>query len=179
MYPYLIPLELKLDAVIVYSRVVRELIHYNAALMRCKDVRGRTPLHTACLWGKAKVVKLYTSNLEHGVSSLKIADSMGNTPLHLACNCTGGNRDTVQHLINCGVTVDGMNMKGEAPIHIAAQHGFTSIVEVLLDSKVDIELQSEEDMCTPLHHAAKSNQEEMIKFLLQRGLVGKYNNYLF
>lgn len=179
MYPYLIPLELKLDAVIVYSRVVRELIHYNAALMCCKDVRGRTPLHTACLWGKAKVVKLYTSNLEHGVSSLKIADSMGNTPLHLACNCTGGNRDTVQHLINCGVTVDGMNMKGEAPIHIAAQHGFTSIVEVLLDSKVDIELQSEEDMCTPLHHAAKSNQEEMIKFLLQRGLVGKYNNYLF
>lgn len=171
-------LELKRDAVIVYSRVVQELIHYDAALMHCKDVRGRTPLHIACLWGKAKVVKAYTSNLEHdGVNSLEIADSMGNTPLHLACNRTGGNRDTVQHLLNCSVTVDGFNMKGEAPIHIAAQHGFVPIVEVLLDSGVDKELQSEEDMCTPLHHAAKSNQEEMIKFLLQRGLVGQYNNH--
>ena len=88
---------------------------------------------------------------------------MKNNPLHLAC--MGGSKDSVELLIKSGADLNQVNIKGEAAIHIAAQHGFIAIAEILLANGVDIECQSETDMRTPLHHAAKYNQHEMIKFL--------------
>lgn len=102
-------------------------------------------------------------------SLLEVTDIRKNTPLHLAC--LGGNKDIVQLLIESGVVLNQVNMKGEAPIHIAAQHGYISIVKSLLASDVNIECQSENDKCTPLHHAAKYNQDKMIRFLYGKWYV--------
>ena len=185
--------------------------------MLCKNIRGKTPLHTACKHGQTEVVKILTLNMSKlleavdtnlleatgsapldlscivgraepvqllnqidseivrvhtlitlfEASLLEITDNMKNTPLHLAC--VGGSEDSVQLLIDSGANLNQVNIKGEAAIHIAAQHGFIAIAEILLASGVDIECQSEIDMRTPLHHAAKCNQHEMIRFLGDKG----------
>ena len=144
------------------------LIDHDLKLMLCKDDRERTPLHTACRHRETDVVMIHTQSLKllheaTGANLLEDTDSMGNTPLHLAC--VGGSSDCVQLLIDSNASLTHYNFRGEAPIHIAAQHGFVPIAEVLLANGVDIECPSESDECTPLHHAAKCNQDEMIKFL--------------
>lgn len=153
-----------------HSSIVKQLIDHDLKLMLSKDIRKRTPLHTACRCGKTDVVMIQTQSLNllletTGKKLLEDTDSMSNTPLHLAC--VGGSRDTVQLLIDSGASLNQTNLRGEAPIHIAAQRGFVPIAEILLASGVDIECPSGSDECTPLHHAAKCNQDEMIKFLYE------------
>jgi len=153
-----------------HSSIVKQLIDHDLELKLSKDIRERTPLHTACRCGKTDVVMIQTQSLNllletTGKKLLEDTDSMSNTPLHLAC--VGGSRDTVQLLIDSGASLNQTNLSGEAPIHIAAQRGFVPIAELLLANGVDIECQSGSDECTPLHHAAKCNQDEMIKFLYE------------
>ena len=144
---------------------MKKLIDRNPKLMLCKDIRERTPLHTACRHGRTDVVRTLVDATN--VNLLETTDSMGNTPLHLAC--VGGSRDSAQLLVNSSVSLHQINFRGEAPIHIAAQHGFIPIAQVLLAYGIDIECPSGSDECTPLHHAAKCNQDKMIKFLCEKG----------
>ena len=151
---------------------MKQLIDHDLKLMLCKDIRERTPLHTACRHGQTDIVKIHTQSLKllqeaTGANLLEDTDSMGNTPLHLAC--VGGSSDSVQLLVDSNASLNHYNFRGEAPIHIAAQRGFIPIAEVLLANGVDIECPSGSDECTPLHYAAKCNQTEMINFLCGHG----------
>ena len=151
---------------------MKQLIDDDVEMMLCKDIRERTPLHTACRHGQTNVVRILTQSLKllleaTDINLPEVTDSMGNTPLHLAC--VGGSRDCVQLLIDSNSSLNQTNFRGEAPIHIAAQRGFVPIAEVLLANGVDIECPSASDERTPLHHAAKCNQDEMIKFLCGHG----------
>ena len=148
---------------------MQQLINHDPQLMLCKDIRGRTPLHTACRHGQIEVVRIHTLITLLKANLLEVTDIRKNSPLHLAC--LGGNKDTVQLLIESGVALNHVNMKGEAPVHIAAQRGFIHVAEILLANGVDIECQSETDKCTPLHHAAKYNQDKMIRFLHRKWYV--------
>ena len=214
---FFVSASLELFSFYMFYSVVQQLIDHDPKLMLCKNIRGKTPLHTACQHGQTEVVKILTLNMGKlleavdtnllemtgsapidlsrvggrtepvqllnqidseivrvhtlitlfEASLLEITDSMKNTPLHLAC--VGGSKDSVQLLIDSGANLNQVNIKGEAAIHIAAQHGFIAIAEILLAKGVDIECQSEIDMRTPLHHAAKCNQQEMIRFLCGKG----------
>ena len=165
------------------TKVVRILTLSKGKLLGAIDtslpeMTGSAPLDLSCEGGSkdptqllnqidSEIVRTHTLITLFEASLLEITDSMKNTPLHLAC--VGGSKDSIQLLINSGADLNQVNIKGEAAIHIAAQHGFIAIAEILLANGVDIECQSEIDMCTPLHHAAKCNQHEMIRFLYDKG----------
>ena len=53
--------------------------------------------------------------------------------------------------------VDISNDKGVTPAHVAGQHGHIECLRVLVESKVDI-LQNDEDDLSPLDWAKKDNQ---------------------
>ena len=142
------------------------------------EMTGCAPLDLSCAGGSedpvqllnqidSEIVRTHTLITLFEASLLVITDSMKNTPLHLAC--MGGSKDSVQLLIDSGADLNQVNLKGEAAIHIVAQHGYIAIAEILFTNGVDIECQSEIDMRTPLHHAAKCNQHEMIRFLHDKG----------
>ena len=92
-----------------------------------------------------------------------------NTALHLACE--GGEKEIVKLLLEKGATIDGIiyvrNVRGEAPIHFAAGYGYEGIVDLLLERGVEIDVRDNHG-CTPLHHAARNDQEKMIQFLCKR-----------
>ena len=126
-----------------------------------KDIRHMTPLHIACQEGHHKVVKALEPHLS--AEDIRAKDMEENTALHLACE--GGKMNIVQLLLDKGIGVRELmnerNVRGEAPIHFAARDGYKDIVEVLLNK--DGALATLQDNCgfTPLHHAARNNQEKV------------------
>ena len=151
---------------------MKYLIDHNPELMLCKDSGGRSPLHTACLHGQAKVVKiliqsLQTQNETSDTSIFEVTDENGNTALHLACD--GGSIDVVQLVVDHGASTTAVNSKGETCVHIAAQHKSVEIMELLLDKGENTVIELTDSRgCTPLHHAAENNQPAIITFLRQQ-----------
>ena len=141
-----------------------ELIHHNSQLSVAHNAKGMTPLHIACLNGHKEVVNSINLSLNE---VLHASDLSGNTPLHLACE--GGRKDIVQLLIDIGANINQTNSEGEVSAHVAVQYGSINIVKILQQECADTLLRQDNYKRTALHHAAigKSNQEEMISFLLR------------
>lgn len=53
-------------------------------------------------------------------------------------------------------------------IHLAAQHGHTSCISLLLHYKADIGLREPDTLCTPLHEAAREGHSAVVKYLLSK-----------
>ena len=99
------------------------------------------------------------------LSTLDIKDNTNNTPLHYACD--SGAADIVKVLIKHKATTSLFNIDGLTPMHIAARHGFTDIAEILLKSDTNNITLLDNKQQTPLHHAAKQNQVDMVDYLLK------------
>ena len=135
-----------------------------------KDGNGRTVLHLACQKGHLSIVQVIESQLdpEKLQEIYKLCDNEGNTVLHLACQSQ--KKTVVRHLVDKRRThIDARNnsKNGEAPIHVAAQFQSTDIIDILLDQRADIETKDANE-CTPLHHAARCNQKDMVRHLVER-----------
>ena len=95
-----------------------------------------------------------------------MTDTNGNTPLHIAC--VGGNITVVKLLVDHGASITARNSRGETPVHTAAKHKSVEIIKLLLKKEGSRAFEVTDDQrCTPLHHAARNNQSEMIIFLHQ------------
>ena len=138
-------------------------------MLKDGNIRDMTPLHLACQDGQLEVVKRLRYHLIE--DDIKAKDKEENTALHLACE--GGVEEIVALLLEFGKTfrIEGLinirNVAGEAPIHFAARYGRKDIVHLLLrDGAKDDE--RDNHRCTPLHHAARNDQEKVIQFLCER-----------
>ena len=141
-----------------------ELIHHNPQLSVAHNAKGMSPLHIACLNGHKEVVNSINLSLNE---VLHASDQSGNTPLHLACE--RGHEDIVHLLIDSGANINQTNLEGEVPTHVAVQYGSINIAKMLQQKCADTLQCQDKYKRTALHHAAigKSNQEEMIGFLLR------------
>ena len=81
----------------------------------------------------------------------------------LLCRC-------VETLLTHKANISAVQKDGLTPIHIAAEKGFTEIVNILLQKKSDLinDRAGKVRNHTPLYFATTSNQSGMVKFLLQR-----------
>ncbi len=149
--------------------IVEKLLQKGADILVEND-DGMQPLHFACQAGHVEAAKLIIHSRSTSgqllVSVTDAKDNKANTPLHLACD--SGCTEIVQDLIDHGATTVMVNIGGLASIHIAALHGFTDIAEILLKADPNniniLDLRQQ----TPLHHAAKHDQAEMVDFLLRK-----------
>jgi ankyrin repeat protein len=128
-----------------------------------KDQRA-TPLHVAARAGQSEAIGIL---LEHDEEIKNALDTNNETALFPAVR--GRHIECVRKLVNAE-TPPGKNIQGRTPLHVASSHGFFEIIEVLLDSDSDDQLNATDfEGNTPLHLALIAGRKEAVRILLDRG----------
>ena len=86
-----------------------------------KNVKGRTPLHEAALWGTTEVFKALLEEFINRKLSVDVSDEQGFTPLHLAVSSEVEENilEKINLLISAGAGVDKPGLHGFTPIRLA------------------------------------------------------------
>ena len=126
--------------------------------------------------GHPSIVQLLLNN-----GALELADHFGVTPLHKAV--AFGHEDVVQVLLRHGTAVETQlgeshSLKGShgTALHVASWKNHARIVRLLLtEGHADVHA-LDEWACTPLHSAAKSGSEAVVRVLLENGADPEFRN---
>ncbi|MBE0664414.1 MAG: ankyrin repeat domain-containing protein, partial [Candidatus Aminicenantes bacterium] len=122
-------------------------------------------IHDAALKGDLAQAK---ELLAKDPSLLNAANDSGRTPLHLAAQ--RGHLELAAWLIRKGADVNGRDSSYQlAPLHLAAWGGHLKTVRLLLKNGADLQAR-EKDNETALYYAALSNNLQLAKFLVSKGL---------
>jgi len=82
---------------------------------------------------------------------------------------TGDLAEVRRLVVDCGVDPNVReDDKGATPLHVAAEYGYSEIVEVLLEHGVDPNIRDKYGD-TPLHYAAVFGNSKVVEVLLERG----------
>lgn len=101
----------------------------------------------------------------------------GSSPLHIAC--MRGHHATVCHLIGNGANInDACDNDGKSPLYLACEYGHVNVVELLLQSKADVNL-CDNDGASPLFIASQQGHDVIVNLLLNHGanVNNKTNNF--
>ncbi|XP_074844658.1 NF-kappa-B inhibitor epsilon [Carettochelys insculpta] len=134
----------------------------------------QTPLHLAVFLEQPTVVRA----LIHKGVSLTLQDRNGNTPLHVACEQQ--NIECSKQLLEPTLRestqprsspqdLQLQNWQGLACLHISTLKGNLQLMELLLQSGADINVQDGTSGKTPLHLAVESRDHKAVKYLLSKG----------
>jgi ankyrin repeat protein len=125
-----------------------------------KDEIGCTPLHLATEEHFTDMVKLL---LARG-ADVNAKGEVGNTALHVA------DVNTAKVLLAAGADVEARNQSGETPLYLAAESGWTEMVEVLIAGGADVNRRMVRDTFSesPLEAAIKNGHIEMARLLAPR-----------
>lgn len=136
--------------VLVRAAQYGELVPIEASLLkdpqwaRHTDQDGISLLHWGAINNRREIVSLL---LEHGAPVNAIGGELRSTPLHWATR--QGHLATVVLLVRHHANMNIWDAEGCAPIHIAAQFGFSAIVAYFVGKGVPVDCRDEHAM-TPL-----------------------------
>jgi len=142
------------------------------ALLNCRNNRGLTPLHEACIWGKTDILQylMHCKSGDLALFDVNDVDKEGNTALHLAGDrrLTGiatGSLDHVQLLLNTGTfPVNAQNDAGDTPLHIP--HLSVEFLDLLLAHGANVTLENKAGDI-PLIVQIRSGRAHVVERLLQ------------
>jgi len=129
---------------------------------------GFTPLHWAVITHQTNMAAFLLSK----GAQVNIADLYGMTPLHKAA---AFNEKAIAEMLMAhgadplvfGAKYGVIQM---APIHLAAESGYTDLVKLFLDHGVDVNLATRgKNQVTPLHIAAAKGRADVVELLLKSG----------
>ncbi|KAG7521678.1 ankyrin repeat and SOCS box protein 13-like [Solea senegalensis] len=125
-----------------------------------RNIDGSTPLCDACAAGSLECVKLL---LEYGATVNPPLFTF--SPLHEAC--MGGNSDCVQLMIDQGAFMEAHDCHYGTPLHVACARQHYNCAKVLLNAGANVNAAKLHE--TALHHAAKTNNVDLVELLVEFG----------
>ena len=133
--------------------VVNYLVDIHHCDPLCPDTDNMTPLHSAAIKGRSRVVKFLITRLDC------------NTPLHIAALCN--NLEVVKFFVNnLHYDPKSKNELGRTPLHHASEGGHLDVVKYLVDTHHCDPLCPDTDKITPLHSAAIKGRSRVAKYLI-------------
>ncbi|XP_031636150.1 uncharacterized protein LOC116349821 [Contarinia nasturtii] len=145
------------------------------------DGSNYTPLMLACQERQLEIIKYFLFELKAETN----ANSNDMTALILACsgspNLYADNSDVFpeeeenvrkicEWLIEHNAMVDKANLRRETPLMHAAQNGYTSVIELLLNNRATLEACDNEEK-TSLFYAVNNDRYEATKTLIEAGAL--------
>ena len=122
-----------------------------------------TCLHMAASHGQTACVEWLAAR--SGGADIDCASEQGWTALHLACRA--GHVSCVQVLLRAGASPRAVDRRGRTPLHMACVGPSSSCVTALLERFPDGVRDVDEDKWTCVHYAARCNNSEMLRILLE------------
>lgn len=110
--------------------------------------------------GTAAIVRLLADNRAY----LQRADKKGEQPIHWAAR--EGHLETLQYLLQAGVSPNHQNSEGVEVIHRAAAYSDPQTVEMVLAHGGEVEAMAGAGMWQPLHFAAGGGHAAMVNYLV-------------
>ena len=80
-----------------------------------------------------------------------------------------GHEETVRVLIDEGANLKAINVRGQAPLHLAAMTDNVEVVRMLIDGGADVDVAEPGNKLRPLHNAAENGCPHVCEFLLKHG----------
>ncbi|XP_035811712.1 serine/threonine-protein phosphatase 6 regulatory ankyrin repeat subunit C-like isoform X2 [Amphiprion ocellaris] len=136
----------------------------NGANPTLKNSKGYSAVHYAAAYGNKQHLELL---LEISFNCLEEVESnIPVSPLHLAAYY--GHCEALRLLCETLVSLDVRDIEGQTALHLAAQKGFSTCVEVLLKHQASYTLKEHKHKWTPLHAAAAEGQVDCLLLLVNR-----------
>lgn len=142
---------------------VDSMLQIEPDLVKCRDLRGWTPLHSAAFHGQTTIIRVLVA---YG-AVVDATDKDGATPLHAAAS--SGSSDAIEALLASGARIDATDHDGDTPLLDAASAGSLPATETLLSHHASMEKRSSESGYTPLDSAAFSGDAEVARVLIDHG----------
>lgn len=140
-----------------------------------RDSHGLTPLHIACIHGKAAIVEILL-DMGADVNSKDLNECI---PLHYAAS--RGHQNALLLLLHSGADINQTNIDKNTPLHLAVNNGHMNCVKALIyfaehgRKKMKINCTNEFGN-TPLHLAAKWGYEGIARLLIENGAEPSLQN---
>ncbi|KXJ74392.1 hypothetical protein RP20_CCG013771 [Aedes albopictus] len=155
-----------------FLEIADVLLQTNKCNGNAQDEYGRTALHFAVNFNHIQIVRLLMNHSADLKLDLNAADSGDNTALHLAV--LRNHTEVAKLLIgNPSVDINARNEDSIVPLHLAAEHGNSVIVELLVTRKASIDVLNSKKY-TPLQKAAEKGHTNIVKILVANGANIKY-----
>lgn len=143
--------------------LLRYLIEKNAPIdLPCLGIQGPHPIHWAARKGNTAIIQLL---LQTGQVNVNTADFKGLTPL--ITSAIYGKTITACYLLGMGAQHHLTDINGDAAIHWASYKGHWEIIQILINSGVDLQ-KTDNFGSTPLHLSCLSGNIMSVKLLCQK-----------
>lgn len=148
-----------------HSHIVEFLLAHDAGLV---DNDPYLPIHVSAYYiaahdGHISCLQLLEAKFGNDMVNHQARD--GSTPLYYACK--NNHVDCVQHLISKHADVNCKFSNNYLPLHLAAQKGFLTIANILLDNNAQIHINdTPENGMSPLLMAVKQGHLSIVQLLL-------------
>lgn len=150
-----------------------KLLYSNGSKVNLTDNSGRSVLTATILHKKYDVLDFLVSK----GADINLADNGGLTPIMTAINSRNADPARVFKYLEKFLTfkpkLDTTQIKkmggGYSALHLASRFGFVDVVKLLLDNGANINIVSLATGGTPLHTAASSKNNDVAKYLMERG----------
>ncbi|EYC30062.1 hypothetical protein Y032_0005g2426 [Ancylostoma ceylanicum] len=141
------------------------LSHHSHQQSTARDGAGDTLLHLACRSGSMDAIRVA---IAAGCDDANMQNAIGRTALHEVAYLGDANLLKVMFKLHANANV--LDKDDKTPVHVAAERGFTSIVEQLIDKFGGSIRARTRDGSTLLHIAACSGHTSTALAFLKRGV---------
>ncbi|KAK6730167.1 hypothetical protein RB195_006932 [Necator americanus] len=141
------------------------LSHHSQQQSNARDGAGDTLLHLACRGGSMEAIRVA---IAAGCDDANMQNAVGRTPLHEVAHLGDANLLKVMFKLHANANI--LDKDDKTPVHVAAERGFTSIVEQLIDKFGGSIRARTRDGSTLLHIAASSGHTSTALAFLKRGV---------